>query len=270
MRLSILLISPAAVAAVAVSAARAQSDDTRYVAPTSETVTATLEQGMGSVPAQIIWVQNNSTVPIHVYGVMLRNCENVRGDCGPRRVDIPIRAGGREIVQRVERQDADRGMHFNYGFSWRADSGSFNAIRMLARDGIVGAQERVSQHDAAVAAERAAGGAQDLMLTPTDLATLGGRVAGLRLEPDSVVVHVGQAFVMHQVRLLAIDSSGNVLGRVRGYRWRIPPGPLAVQAPDTVTAMRAGRTAAEFHLAAPAPTSLGAVLPIIAVADSTR
>jgi hypothetical protein len=268
MRTSILLTTSLTIGLLIPPIANAQGDN-RYVAPNNETITATLEQSMGSTPTQLIWVQNNSTVPIHVYGVLLRDCENIRGDCGPRRVNIAIRPGGREIVERIERHDTERGMHFGYGFSWKADSGSFNAVRLLARNGVAEAQQRVIQHDQAVTEERTAGGSHDLMLVPADVAALGSRIARLGFEPDSVVVHVGQAFVMHQVHLMAYDSTGAVLGRVSGYRWRIPPGPLSVQRPDTVTALRLGRTAAEFQLAPPAP-QLSASLPIIVVPDSTQ
>jgi hypothetical protein len=267
MRPSLLLAVSTTFGLLGPSVTRAQGDN-RYVAPSRETVTASLEQSMGSIPAQLIWVQNNSTVPIHVYGVFLRNCENILGECGSRPVNVAIRPGGREIVERIERHDNSRGMHFGYGFSWRADSASLNAVRLLARNGVAEAQQTLTRRDQAIAEENAAGTGQDLMLAPADVAALGTRVARLRFEPDSVVLHVGQAFLMHQVHLIAYDSTGAVLGRVRGYQWRIPAGPLSVQRPDTVTALRAGRTAAEFQLVAPAP-QMRASLPIIVTPDST-
>ncbi len=55
-------------------------------------------------------------------------------------------------------------------------------------------------------------------------------------------MHVWQLLPVHQVRVLAIGPQGEILGRVRGYNWRVARSAVTVQA-DTVIAahLRAAR-----------------------------
>ena len=91
-----------------------------YVAPTNETVIATLEQsGTSEVPVHVVYVANNSTVPIVVFGVVLRDCENVRQRCESHRTNVRVGPGQRQSVFRVEPRDARQAFGFRYSFSWR-------------------------------------------------------------------------------------------------------------------------------------------------------
>ena len=90
-----------------------------YVAPTVETVVASLEEARGDLPAHLVWVENRSTVPVKVYSVTLRSCENVRQPCEPRPVDISLAAGQRRMVMRVEPRSPNQGFSFRYSFAWR-------------------------------------------------------------------------------------------------------------------------------------------------------
>ena len=265
-RILTLLLSVSS--ALAAATAGAQARTTRYVAPTDETVTTQVEEGYGSTPSHVIWIRNASSVPIQVYSVTLRDCENVKQDCAPYPLRLVVRPGAREVLRRVQPRNPDAGFGFRYTFGWRADSSAVAALRTLADNGSVTAQQQLAAHDAEAAERRATVGSHDQMLGQDEIAALGARVAGLRLEPDSVVVHVGQLFLVHQVRLLAVDSAGAVLGRVRAYNWRVAQGVVTMLS-DTVVAQRVGRTTADFRLAPPA-APLSAHLPIVVVPDSAQ
>ncbi|HEY8312064.1 MAG TPA: hypothetical protein VIG47_15980, partial [Gemmatimonadaceae bacterium] len=123
--------------------------------------------------------------------------------------------------------------------------------------------------DAARAEQNAVVGVHDTDLGGADIVGLGSQIARLRVDPDSVVLHPGQALLLKNVRVLAIDRQGATLGRVRAFQFRVPAGAVIMHA-DTVVALRAGRAAAEFRLAPPA-TPLSVSLPIIVTAaDSVK
>lgn len=250
---------------IAVPSLAAQS----YVAPTNETITTRVEEGFGSTPSQVIWVQNGSTVGIDVYSVTLRQCENVKQECAPRPLRLHLAPGRSEVLERVEPRDPERGFSYRYGFGWRADSAGLAALRVLAGGGSAEAQQRLAAQQRAADEERTTVGAHDVVLRRDDLVQLGPQIVRLGVEPDSVVLHVGQSFLMHQVRVLAYDLQGNVLGRVGAYQWRFPQALIAVHS-DTVTALRPGRTQLSFHLPPPAPDLSTALKVIIAPADSTQ
>ena len=93
-----------------------------FVAPTNWTVVGSTEQSNSDDPAHSLYVSNNSTVPIVVFGVSLTECENVRQSCGPRRTKIKIDAKRRTNVGRVEARDKERGFSYRWTFSYVADS----------------------------------------------------------------------------------------------------------------------------------------------------
>ncbi len=92
-----------------------------HVAPTNDTVTTTTEDGMGSTPAHNIYVINASTVPIVVFGVALRDCENLKQQCEPRPLDMKIDGGQRRIVLRVEPRDPHLAFSYRFSYSWRPE-----------------------------------------------------------------------------------------------------------------------------------------------------
>lgn len=130
---------------LAVEPSRAQDV---FIAPTNWTVIATTEQSNSDDPAHSLYVSNNSTVPIVVFGVNLTDCENVRQSCGPRRTKIKVDAGRRTNVGRVEARDKERGFSYRWTFSFIADSSDAKAMEMLRAHGI--------ELDPAAAARRAA------------------------------------------------------------------------------------------------------------------
>jgi hypothetical protein len=92
-----------------------------YVAPSNDSITSTTEEGHGTTPSQTIYVVNESTVPIIVFGVALRDCENVKQQCEPRPANVKIGAGQRRVVLRVEPKSLDRGFNYRFSYSWRAE-----------------------------------------------------------------------------------------------------------------------------------------------------
>jgi len=95
-----------------------------YIAPSTDTVLTTLEEGRGDMPAHLIWVENRSSVLITVYSVALRNCENIRQACEPRPVNVTVQPGQRRMVLRVDPRSPNLGSTFGYSFAWRPAAGT--------------------------------------------------------------------------------------------------------------------------------------------------
>ena len=129
----------------------------RFVAPSPNTVIASTEQSNSDDPVHMMYVSNNSTVPIVVFGVALTACENVKQSCGPRRTNIRISAGRRVNVGRVQARDTERGFGYRWSFSYHADSSDAKAMALLREHGL--------ELDPGAAARRAA-----LESTPSDAA----------------------------------------------------------------------------------------------------
>lgn len=241
----------------------------KYVAPTNETISTRIEEGYGSRPSQVIWIYNGSTVPVDVYSVTLRDCENVRQDCAPHPLRMHLPPSHSEVLARVEPQDPERGFTFRYSYGWRADSAYMAALHVLAAGGDKPAVQQMAAQQTAAAEERATVGSHDMILGPQELAVLGPKIVRIGVQPDSVTLQVGQSFLMREVRVLAYDLQGNLLGRVASYQGHMTQGVINVHG-DTATAQRPGRARMEFQVAVSA-TPLTTTLPIIvAKPDTTR
>jgi hypothetical protein len=90
-----------------------------YVAPTNDSVSTTTEEGLGNTPVHNIYVINASTEPITVFGVALQDCENVKEQCEPHRVDISIGGGQRRAVLHVEPRNTGLAFSYRFSYSWR-------------------------------------------------------------------------------------------------------------------------------------------------------
>jgi len=108
----------------------------RFVAPNERSVIASSEESNSDDPVHMLYVSNNSTVPIVVFGVALTACENVKQSCGPRRTNFRISAGRRVNVGRVQARDAERGFGYRWSFSYHADSSDAKAIALLKEHGV--------------------------------------------------------------------------------------------------------------------------------------
>jgi len=61
-------------------------------------------------------------------------------------------------------------------------------------------------------------------LSPAETATLAPRIARLRLMPDSIVLAPGEVYGYAMLQVVALDSAGAVLGRLRVYDTAMEPG----------------------------------------------
>lgn len=100
--------------------------ETVFIAPTHETVIASLEPAYGG--GQHIVVQNNSTVEIVVTSVRLSECENIRNRCDMKRLRVAVGPRGRHRIMTVELGNRDRRYNFRYSFTWEAAEAAPPAI----------------------------------------------------------------------------------------------------------------------------------------------
>ena len=225
----IALLCVIAPLALPLAVASAQQKPAKYVAPSNETVTTTtlLLQKFGGSPFKEIRVQNASSVPIVVYSLTLLNCVNIRQDCDePAAVSVRVAPGTHELLYRVEPCDAQVNFSFRYTMEWRADT-------------------------AGVAAPSGTGAASP------------GQIARLRVEPESLMLHVGQRIALHQqVRVIGLDLQGNIVAPVQSYTVQFATSPVATINADTVIAQSVGRAIIEFHVTSVTPP-LTVRLPII-------
>jgi hypothetical protein len=129
-----------------------------FVAPSDRTVIASTEQSNSDDPVHMLYISNNSTVPIVVFGITLSSCENVKQSCGPRRTNLKIGAGRRVNVGRVQARDTERAFGYRWGMSYHADSSDAKAMAVLREHGI--------ELDPAAAARRAAMEASAAQVAP--------------------------------------------------------------------------------------------------------
>jgi hypothetical protein len=259
-RFLVRLAPLAAVVAIALPA-HAQKKSTAFIAPNDQTITSWVEESQGERAAHVIWVRNASTVPIQVFAVSLRDCENVRGSCGTMNVKTKVAPGGRTILKRVEPRDPTKGFGYRHSFSWHPDSSDVAALKALAEAGDPNAQQQLALRAEQSAARSATIGNPNYQLDQAAIVALGDRIHALRLEPDSIVVPVTGYFLAGDIRVFAVDAQGQVLGRVRAFNWRVMPTSIQVLA-DTVLAVSPGRSRVEFALMPPA-APVGAELSII-------
>lgn len=88
--------------------------------PSWSNVIASLKAGLGEGD-QIIYVSNRSDQTIIVNSVTLAKCENVRGACGTRRLNVRIHPGQELQVYRVRQRLPDYRFDFSYSFSWTTE-----------------------------------------------------------------------------------------------------------------------------------------------------
>lgn len=220
-----------------------------YVAPTEETVFTTAEE-MTSVPGQIIYVQNRSSVPVTVYSVTLRDCDNIKAGCsGPRSLNLRLGPDSRAVLARVEPANAAKSFNFRYTFGWRADSSTTAALGALASTGDGTAREQLAAITREDARRRGSVGAIDLDLTASDIAGFADRAARLRVLPDSLVIPVGRRMSLDTVRVLLVGTQGETLGRIRALQWRVPGSPaITVVRPDSIVGVAPGRATLQLRL----------------------
>jgi len=254
---------------LAVTACASASGHVAYVAPTSETVFSTVEEATAN-PGQIVFVENRSSVQVNVYSVTLRQCENIRGQCSVRPLNVHVDPGQRVVIARVEPQNPQHAFSFRYSLGWRADSATAQALGALASTGDSGAKVQLAGMHRAEERRRHEVGAEDIELLPNEIDALAARAGSLRALPDSLVLRTGARISLDTLRVLLVGKQGEILGRVRKIQWRVPAGFVGVVQPDTLVGRVAGRTAVQLKLAddvLPGLPSLHTMLQVPVIVD---
>jgi hypothetical protein len=107
-----------------------------FVAPTRHTIIGSSEQSGASDNEHVLYVRNESTVPIVVFGYVLTDCENVRQWCSGQRTNIVIRPGGRQTIAHVGPKRQTDHWNYRWNFSYRADSSDAAAMAVLREHGL--------------------------------------------------------------------------------------------------------------------------------------
>jgi hypothetical protein len=221
-----------------------------FVAPSDETVyTETVEQ-QGDTPTQVIYVINRSTVPVTVFSVSLRSCENVKQECAPKRTNLRVDPGGRVAAMRVQPDSPTRGFRYYFSFGWRADSSGAAALDALAASGDTRAQERLAARQRADSIEKTLSGPRYHELTRDDFVAMASKISALRAAPESLALTPGEQTSIERIRILVLDDDGQVLGRTQWLEWMIDPrGAIHFTPPDRLMARYPGRASIRFRLA---------------------
>lgn len=232
----------------------------KYVSPDQRTVRTFLEPKPGQLNTKVVRVENLSTVPIVVTEVVLMNCNNVGMMCGLNEMETTVEPGRRKTVLEVEPAVFTRAVTFGYRFKWRQKTREA-ILGTLASAGDSAATLRLAQMQRAEAARTASARPGEVVLYADELVALGNQVATLRADPDSVVIPVGGASTVNTLRIIAVDSSGRSLGRLRtAYRFYFEPGPAASLArPDSLLGLSPGRQTLTMRL--PEALSVGRTTP---------
>ncbi len=235
------VVLAAAFALLGVTPAFAMAQD-RYVAPDNNTVRTFLESARGQVNTRIVRVENLSTVPIVVTQVVLLNCNNVGYVCGTNDMETTIEPGKRKTVLEVEPGVISRAVSFSYRFRWRHKNKEA-ILGTLATGGDSAAALRLEQIRISEAARAVSSRPGEAELSSPELVARGAEVAMLRADPDTVVIPVGGAITTNMLRIIAVDSSGQSLGRVRmSYGFTLERGPaVSIARPDSVLGRAPGR-----------------------------
>lgn len=220
-----------------------------FVAPSDETVYSETTEQHGDTPAQVIQILNRSTVPVVVFSVSLRNCENVKQQCAPKRTNLRIDPGGRVVAMRVQPDNPALGYRYYFSFGWRADSSGTAALGVLAAGGDTRSQQQLSSRQRADSIGKSLPGPRYHEFSRDDFSAMAGRIARLRVLPDTLTMAPGEQTTMHHVRVLVVDDAGQILGRTQWLQW-VVSGSAALEftPPDLLTARRPGRATIRFRL----------------------
>ena len=217
------------------------------MAPSNQTIILDQQTDLGLSKARVSYVRNGSTVPIVVTQISILDCQNLKQFCGINAKNIRVEPGQRQEIIRIEPQDISRG--FNYRLQWR-----WRAASAMAKPPAPG--DTVGMRRAATMAlldrfrlEEAKYG--DKILSSNTLTVVGDNFASMRAEPDTVRIAVGsRLYIFEQLRVLAIDKTGKVMGRVRAsMQWSVARSPaFRFLSPDTLQADAAGTTTVTMRL----------------------
>jgi hypothetical protein len=216
-------------------AACASSGGSRpYVAPSNTTVTSQTDVRPGNPPTYVVTVTNHSSETIVVWNTSIYDCENVRDSCLPKNTNIRIAPFGSAMVARIEPQNAQASMTYNFRWSWRreqpAGSGAVTAL--------------------AAADPRLSGVFRELR--PPELRALAPRIARIRADRESLTIQPGGRAELDLRRVLVLDARDSILGFTRWVQYRVAHEPGLLFTPGSsssvIVARRPARGTVEYSL----------------------
>jgi hypothetical protein len=275
--LSLLLATPLA----------AQRGEEVFTAPNWTNVFVDIENAPGREPGHIIWITNHSSVPILITGITMQSCENIKQRCTGNRLRVKVVPNGKAIAFRVGPKDPlARWTYRNVSFTWQVDPGDPIALQKLADAGYPKSSEELREaalgrvgtaRRAPTASSNSSNSSDSGRLAPPQepwldvpaLTTLGEKLAGIVAIPVEVSVLDGRFFRLGDIRIVAVDSAGNSLGRLSGgIRWSVPATDILITRADTVFAAMPGKAEVIFQLRPPL-RPLEAKLVVIVRPDTT-
>lgn len=153
-------------------------------------------------------------------------------------------------------------MNFRFLYQWKPDGAYKAAVGALADAGDSASMRRMAlmAHREALAKKEASYG--DRLLQIPQLRALADSIVSLRAEPASIEMNVGTHMFIEELRMLAIDKDGKVLGRVRGpMAWSYQRTLFARFAPpDSIVAVEPGSTQLQLRINAFTDSTLAARL----------
>jgi hypothetical protein len=213
-----------------------------YVAPDNRTVRTFLEGKPGQVNMKVVRVENLSTVPIVVTQVVLLNCSNVSYVCGENAMEVTVDPGKRKTVLEVEAANISQPVNFSYRFRWRHKTRDA-VLGALASGGDSAAAERLARMQRVETEFAATSREGEKSLSSQDVMALGDRIAALVADPDSIRIPAGGAITTTMLRIIAVDSAGASLGRLRAsFGYSLTRGPaVSVARGDSLLGVATGR-----------------------------
>ena len=280
----------------------AQRGEEVFAAPNWTNVFSDIETAPGRDPAHNIWITNHSSVPVLITSITMQSCENIKQRCSGSRVRVKVVPNGRALVFRVSPKDPlARWTYRRVTFTWQVDPGDPIALQKIAEAGYPKSSEELSgaalgrvgvaparrttpapanstNSTNSANSANSENAANSGRLAPSQLewldiaalGSLGEKLAGIVAVPDSVSVLDGRAFLLGNISVVAVDSSGNPLGRLSdGIRWSVPATNIIITRADTVFGAMLGKAEVIFRLRPPLKP-LEAKLVVVVSPDSTR
>lgn len=72
-------------------------------------------------PGQLLYIVNDSSVPITVTSIRLTSCENIKNRCEMHKLAVRIEPQSKRQVMKVEPSNPERGFAYRSHFGWQAE-----------------------------------------------------------------------------------------------------------------------------------------------------
>lgn len=250
------------VSAVAPSIAHAQTKETLYIAANNQTVLLEQETALGRTGARVAYIRNTSTVPVIITQIQVLDCLNVKQYCGINKREIKVAPNERRRILQIEPEIVGRAMNFRFLYQWKPDGAYKATVGALAEAGDSASIRRMALIARREELARKEASYGDRILQIPHLRALADSIVSLRAEPASIEMTAGSHMFIEELRMLAIDKDGKVLGRVRGpMAWTYQRTPFTrITSPDSIIAVEPGSTQLQLRINAFTDSTLAARL----------